>query len=377
MRTAENVDADVLAALYSSLLEETGWETFLESLSALLPGGKATLFYHNNRYATGAFVLTAGFDRALLSAYNQHFSTRNPWMPFAVTRPIGRGVCSQQMLPQDDLQKTEFYADFLRPNKLVSAVGVTICREVGTHFMLSILHEKCEQERAKEVAALLGRLTPHVQRVFGYYRRRVSEDLAQSASRLLSNQSGVGILQIDPNLKIIGSNSVADRLLAIGQGIRIDPTGALRTSSEPLNTALSQILAGRGPLESQLASSSSFKIVGEFGRFALLLTLIPVNTASKAAHYFAGAHALVVVDDLSSPMAIPASVLREYLGITIAEAELVSGLAVGCSVHDLAKMRSVAIGTIRSQLHSIYMKLGLGGQMELLQLAVRLQRLGN
>jgi DNA-binding CsgD family transcriptional regulator len=375
MRTAENVDADVLAALYSSLLEETSWETFLECLSALLPGGRATLFYHNHRSATGAFVLTAGFDSSLLSAYNQHFSTRNPWMPLAVTRPIGRGVCSQQMLRQNDLQKTEFYADFLRPNELVSAVGVTICRQVNTHFMLSVLHEKCEQEKAKEVADLLGRLTPHVQRVFGYYRRRVSEDLAQSASRLLSDKFGVGILQIDPDLKIIGSNAIADRLLAFGRGIRVDRTGAFRTASETVNTALNQILSGHGPLEGQLPSSSSFKIVDDYGRRSLLLTLIPVNTSSKAAHYFAGPHALVVIDDLNSPVTIPASVLREYLGVTLAEAELVSGLAAGCSVHDLANMRSVTIGTIRSQLHSIYMKVGVGGQMELLQLAVRLPRL--
>src|SRR5258706_2905812 len=160
-RDARELEGALISDIYAALLGQGDWQSFLDRLTSVLPNGKATLFYHDFAARSGALSINAQVDPDSIAAYNQHYAARNPWMPKVMTRPPGLGVRAEAMLPREDLLRTEFYADFMRPQGLCSGVGVTIFRDQGCNFMLSLLSGPAEDAEAAAAAALLGRLAPH------------------------------------------------------------------------------------------------------------------------------------------------------------------------------------------------------------------------
>ncbi len=126
-------DAGVfISEIYAALLGTGSWQSFLDRLSGILPNGKASLFYHDIAGNAGAFSLSSQFEQDKIVSYNQHYSSINPYVPKLVTREIGCGTRTEQLLPTEKLVRTEFYADFWRPQGLRSGVGVTLFRSYGS-----------------------------------------------------------------------------------------------------------------------------------------------------------------------------------------------------------------------------------------------------
>ncbi len=115
--------------IYGALFGETSWQAFLDALTATMPDAKSTLFFHDAVARTGGLSLSSGLAGKETEAYNRYYAAINPWMPRAAARPIGLGVIADQMLPRDQLLKTEFYSDYLRWIGCESSIGVTIMRE--------------------------------------------------------------------------------------------------------------------------------------------------------------------------------------------------------------------------------------------------------
>ncbi|MGN6143251.1 MAG: helix-turn-helix transcriptional regulator, partial [Mesorhizobium sp.] len=132
-------DEQFIDLIYATLAGEASWSELLDRLNATLPGGKSILFYHDASLQTGAWQLSSGLDEAALARYSTHYSKINPWMPKASVRKVGLGVIADEMLPTEDLTRTEFYNDFLLQQNCHSAVGITILREAGRSFLLSTL----------------------------------------------------------------------------------------------------------------------------------------------------------------------------------------------------------------------------------------------
>ena len=97
--------------------------------------------------------MTAGFDPEDVARYDGYYASINPWMPKAAVRPIGLGVVADQMLARPALLRSEFHAGFLRPLGCESGVGLTVEREEGRLFLLSILTSEPDPAPAVSAAA--------------------------------------------------------------------------------------------------------------------------------------------------------------------------------------------------------------------------------
>jgi DNA-binding CsgD family transcriptional regulator len=71
--------------------------------------------------------------------------------------------------------------------------------------------------------------------------------------------------------------------------------------------------------------------------------------------------------DPERPSPIEDDKLAEVYQLTPAEAQVAISIANGLSVDEAAMMNNVAVSTIRSQLKSIYRKLGINRQTELVK----------
>ncbi len=359
------IDDEFIDLVYASLLGETSWQYFLDRLAGTLPDGKSTLFYHDQYKATGALSLTSGLTTKQVNQYDSHFCRINPWMPKASVRKIGIGVTAEQMLPYDRLIKTEFYTDFLVPAGSESAVGVTIVRNEGRSFLLSILTSERETQRTAEAAELLTRLAPHLHRVFKYYQNRSFNRFSKEARGLAFDAIDVGLIIVGDNSRIKSASETAQRILEEGTCVRTSALGKLHIASHDAESMLQKMLDRTAP-EPKFANY----IVED-----VKVTLIHVQK-DRFSFFFEGPTVVVILEPQRNVQrAFDLAEFREIHSLTAAEVRALNGLIGGRSVDEIAAEAGLSRETIRSQIKSLYAKTNAANQVDLIRMVAGLEGL--
>ena len=136
---ARGLGGAFITEIYAALLGNGSWQSFLDRLSGVLPNCKPHLIFQDINSQTGALALTSQFEQDKIASYNQYYYSKNPYVPKVFTMPIGHGGRSEEILSREELFRTEFYSDYLRPQGLRAGVGVTIFRSDGCNFMLTLM----------------------------------------------------------------------------------------------------------------------------------------------------------------------------------------------------------------------------------------------
>ncbi|WP_342239132.1 helix-turn-helix transcriptional regulator [Inquilinus sp. OTU3971] len=364
---AESDRAAVLIdRIYAALVGEIGWDLFLREVATCLPNGKAVLFFHDIDSGGGAFSLNTGFSADAVAAYGSHFSRVNPWMRAAAQRPVGLAVRAEEMLPRPDLLRTEFYADYLQPYGLGTAVGVTVYKEERCNFMLSVLGAEADDATVDSARALLGQLAPHLRRVFVYYRRSPQAGAVLQDGLSVLDLLGIGLILVAPDRRVRHCNQAAEVLIAAGGAVGQDGEGCLRFSSPEVTVALDRALGtirlglSRGLLDTQLLRRDG-------DRAPLRVRFVQLDPASVQV-FFAGAAAMVLIEDpaISSAAARIESARAAY-GLTAAELRVARRLIEGLTPTEIAAVDGVSPLTVRSQLKSIFAKTDTRRQAEVVR----------
>ena len=349
---------DLIGEIYAALLGNGSWQTFADSLAHVLPNGKTTLFYHDVAARTGAFSLTSQLDPASVEVYGRHYAARNPWMARAACRPLDLGVRAEQMLPRAELRRTEFYADFLRPLGLESAVGVTVFRDNGCNFMLSVVCGRAGDEEMAAAAALLGQLAPHLRQAFTYYRRAGRVTSGHVAMDAASEALGVGIVSVGSDRRVRWTNAAGREVLARGDPIGTDACGAIRVAPGAVREVIDQGIAAavRGA-----AGNTSVAVRSEDGLLTARVTCV-VPTLAPAERLFAGPSVVLLIETAAAGTLPAEETLRTTFALTPSEARFACALAAGASLAEAAARQGITRETARTHLKRIFAKMDVGHQ---------------
>ncbi|ATU90818.1 helix-turn-helix transcriptional regulator [Phyllobacterium zundukense] len=352
------VDNELVDLIYASFLEETSWQQFLDRLAMTMPEGRSTLFYHDAASGAGAFSLHSGLTDQQVNDYNNHYSRINPWMPKALKRKIGLGVTASQMLAHDELEKTEFYNDYLLPAGARSAVGVTILRDQDRSFFLSVLTCRKEHNQNLPAAQILTRLAPHLARVFEHYQTAsINKSVAQAGTRLL-DLFDLGIIVVGDGGIVKTVSARAQSMLDEGGDIRLSFCGKLQINSSAASRVLHSMLSGRD----QEPKFQAFLLDH------IRMTIINVQQ-DQLSSFFNGPTAVLLLEPRNNRYS-PADLhdFSDRYMLTAAETRALRGLFSGKSVDGIAADAGLSRETIRSQVKSLYAKANVRSHVELLRL---------
>jgi DNA-binding CsgD family transcriptional regulator len=366
-RDARQQAADLISQVYAALLGNDTWQSFLDNLSSALPNGKTTLFYHDLANRSGAFSLHSRFESKFIADYRDYYSARNPWMARAASRPLDLGVRAEFMLPRDRLVRTEFYADFLKPQGLASGVGVTIMRDRGCNFMLSTVFGEADDAVADAAAEVMGALAPHLRQAFAYYKKASASSIVGAASDAL----GVAIVVFGAGRRLHWANAAGQEVLALGDPIGIDTCGRIGARRGDVREALEAALelAIRG---GNLAKKTMVLPSGDGWSAPQKLTLV-VPTLTPFEKYFAGPCVVVLVEQPAGTQMPDEDRLRAAYALTPGEARLARILATGATLADAAAAQGITRETARSQLKRVFAKMDVHRQAELVARIHRLE----
>ncbi|TCL75670.1 helix-turn-helix transcriptional regulator [Rhizobium sp. BK251] len=351
--------------VYGALLGETTWQHFLDALNETMPEGRSTLFFHDSVAKAGAVCLTSGLTQKDSEDYNSHYSKINPWMPRAAVRPVGLGVVAEQMLDRKQLLKTEFYHGFVQGIGCESSVGVTIMREHGRSFNLSTLTASRDVELNRIGADRLTALAPHLKRAFEFVRRHqaLGHDRA-AAGQSLFDAVDVGLVYVTENQKVRSLNKVAERILAASGGITVNPSNRIVFESMPTNDLLAS-LTQRMPPEAAMPHSTVVK--GPCGTLKCTFVRLQSDFITE---FLDGPTVALIIEQLGTAAEhawIGDELVRRYR-LTSAEMRIASGIVAGMPLREVALASDVSYETARSQLKSVFSKLGVNSQVGLVRL---------
>ncbi|MBB3713009.1 DNA-binding CsgD family transcriptional regulator [Limimaricola variabilis] len=353
--------ADRLRSLvYGAVLGENDWQAFLTELTALLPEGRATLFFHDIDRQAGAFSLASNLTSEKTLAYNAHYAPKNPWMKGASKRPVGLVVPDQYMLSRAELEKTEFYCDWLHPQGLKGAIGVTLHREGGHNSLLSVI--SCEPDVHEHQDALrdLQHVVPDLQKVMDFYRRQ--------ASKPPVSEGGVGsdacLVTVGRNRIVRYMNSAAQRLLENSTELALSPTSRLRCIDNNLMEWIDFCLALWG--RSNFTFPTRSFLVGRPPAPPTRVTVICV-AYDMGEQFFRGPECHLIIEPSRTEVRSFAAISRFYQ-LTPMESKVCALLSAGAAPAEIAERLGVGIATIRSHLKSVYYKTGTTRQAEVVSL---------
>jgi DNA-binding CsgD family transcriptional regulator len=352
----EKTSLELIDLVYACLLGEADWQLFLDRLSGMLPGGKSVFLFHDSARNQGAFSLASGLGEKEFADYNMHYSHRNPWMKKAAVRPVGLGVVSEQMLERSALLRTEYYSDFLRRIDCEAAVGVTVARDGSRAFNLSTITHQADTEKNVPAARVLTNVAPHLQRAFRHYRAAAPTAASQQMTMLAA--AGIGLVTVGPNATMTSANPVAMELIHRGEICSTSPLGALSVRNAEADTVMRQMLSAGSPRHFTYHEST--------GNGRAKVTLVRLNR-DPVAEFFAGPTVAVLIDIVHMDVGDVAANFSSRYRLTPAEARLAQALDRGTSLKEAAVAFGISEGTARQQLKSIFRKVGVNRQSELIR----------
>lgn len=353
-----------LANLYDAALNAELWPTVLESAARVFGAARVSFVSLSPRPNGRSVFFTHNIDPDYVVAYDTYYHARDSWIigHADVFGGADGAFAGEMLVPFATLTKSEFYADFMRPQDLhhhLSAV-IGVDRANGLASASIGLHRgRTAQPFDRKARELAGMLVPHLRRSRLIADRLAGCETQRQADLSMLDAAPTPIFLVDRHAGIRRMTQAGDSLVRAGR--------ILSVRANRLTTVVS---------DSRLSSAiECVATAGAAGPFSLALDVYSATRTDRAHLLIARAGpdcpglVYVAVGPLAAGIAPSfGDRLRQLYGITAAEARLCRHLCQGHSVDAAADLLSIRRSTAVTQLKSVFNRTGVGRQADLVRL---------
>lgn len=366
----------LLDMLYDSALDPERWQAFLNALPAPFGGARGILHFYDVATATTPVFRHFGDDPGLNSSYAKHFHSINPYPPARLeTIPVGKVIYASDLLDPEIAERTEFYADFMRPQGITTDhLGVSLHNDGYGVTLLSIApHESVYRSNRETYRRQLALLVPHLMRAIEINRVTTAARTAQRALGTGLDALRLAAFLVDGTGRLLLANQKAEDLLRRDNVLCIDRSRRLRAANCADNAAfeVAMMHALRPPtaLATQPVRLTSSASGRAFVAWAVPMRSEQPNGPNHRSEFMLGlraeATALVLVVAAECALSIPPEAIQAAFKLSAAEARLVSALIAGRTLAEYARASGHSRNTVRNQLASALEKTDTRRQAEL------------
>lgn len=337
---------------------EPPWHDILRTARDLVGADSGTLIVFDAR--NKLLNLSAiGFSDACYADYQGHYHRCDILEQDSRQAPAGTWLDTAQMYSPDQLQRTEFYTDFMLKHRMAQILSLIV--ESNT-----VLHASIGFQRATVDPKASQRLQSGD---FAQYFRTLQSHLAQREKALAVGWQSIerAFSELDEAILLISKESMVNEMSALAVRYLDDAQGwtvrggKLRHTDHKVQRLFDANCAAavRDGKTRSLATASGW---GEF-------FWIDISPAPHALNLIGGRMLLIRMRKKSAFAMPDVAKLESVFAITHAEAAVLAGLAAGHSVEEVATLRQASVLTVRKQVASLLSKMECNRQAELVRLA--------
>jgi PAS domain-containing protein len=326
---------ELISSLYEAILDPERWQGFLTDLNSAL-GAQASVFQleQGGGRRQGHVVAGIGLDADAQQRYAAYYSSINVW----TTRGRhllreGAVLTGEQICPSPELERTEYYSDYLRPLNLHHAVASVPAANPRTTLLISSLRAKRAGPFERQELELLQQLTPHLRVAAAIHHRLAEAEFHRAVLADALDRMPIGVALLDADARVLFANRIAERLMRVHDGFGLKGGWSARSGQHRFEPLLAAITAAGGQRDGA-GSGGVVRISGHDGQNDLTFLVAPVSVEVGRLLTEQAAVALFVVDGAEAPT--DTRLLQTLYDLTPSEARFAAGLARGLTVDQLA-----------------------------------------
>ena len=350
----------LLQLLYSSLPGAEPWVEFLEALSEHLNARYATLILTPPYAKTPGVLLTPGVDAVGIANAITYFQMD----PFTGL-PEGKVVSIRDFVSERNLKESDFYKLYLSTAGTGDILGIDLRASSGFEMRLRICQAEGKKDFGDEEHATLQRLVPHLRAALAIFEKLETDKSEYSVYSGAVEQLSVGTVVLDHDGNILRCNNIAAAILAEKDGISLAGRRLALNSPDRESEFRHQLKAMRQQLgEGSAPPPYVMRLERPSGRRDLGLVVKPIAIPGFMQTGSSPAVAIFVTDP-DRQVRITSEAIADLFDLTRMEAEISACFSNGLSLSQTAKALGIAENTVRAHLRSVFTKIGVTRQSQL------------
>lgn len=359
----------LLEAVYQGPLETPPWKSFAEELRSVMHASFVTLILRPATIDRPSVLVLAGPKTVeAIDLYDSRFYQLDPFQNL----PRGKIVTADDLLGERSWLESVIYLDYLKPldiRHILACDLVPAQPDEDCRLRVTRTHDQpAFSEREKTLMALL---IPHVRQSVHLCSHMDNIKLERKLFAGTVDSMQVGTVTLDDKGTILSVNAEAQAILDEKDGIVL-VGGALKANYGNENTQLSKLiqnaLAGtRGGSKAVMAEAMSITRPSGRAKLGVLIRIIP---AEEHEDTWNRPKVVVFLRNAEQKASPSIEVMRRLFDLTHAEASLTVLLANGLTLDDASEQLNIRRNTARAHLRSIFSKMGVTRQTELVRLVL-------
>lgn len=357
-----------IADIYDAAIDPALWQAALASICSFVGGSSAALLWHDSATVSSQALHIFNDDPHYTKLYFEKYLPLNPMFPAATFMEEGLVHTSGDVLPQEELEKTRFYKEWIEPQGIVDAVAVNLEKGVMRSSMINIRMDATNGPADAECLRRMALLVPHLQRAVSIGRLFDQSQSVQSALTETLDHIEASVFLVEQRGRIVFLNAPARTLLKE------------ETLLREVNATLTAVLpeANRMLHEVFVAAENGDNSVGIRGVAVPLSTsphdrwsahVLPLTSGNRqrTANIYSATAAVFVRQSLVERPS-PLETLSKLHNLSASETRVVDAVMKSGSVKDMADVLGLSPATVKTHLQKIFQKTGVNRQSDLIKL---------
>lgn len=360
----------LLDLLYTAATDAAGWPHFLGALTGMFCAQWASLLETPTAVPPLPQALPAsriaehfGIPADARNLYDTFYAAKDPWFLAVQRRKLTEWIgLGSELCPPARFERTEFYNEFFRAGRYPAfyQLGVMLSLEGGPQAVLTILRDRRQKDFGKNELRRLQTLKPHLRRALEIRRKTTGlRQAAEGAGDLMASVD-LGLIGLDGACRVRFTNSLAEEVLRVGGKILSLRSGYLAAADAQESARLERLLRATvsGAWKTRSPGGS---LTIHSGDRSLHLSVLP---AAGLGHL----RAFVTFSDPNAPPRSRHERLAALFNLTPAEVRVAMLLLEGLDLRQISERTAASYETVRSQIKSVYRKLGVKRQSQMVRL---------
>lgn len=282
--------------------------------------------------------------------------------------PEGVVTLMSDVLSPEELRQTDYYKEYLSQYGVGYILGIDIgtVRGISGKFRLARLETR-EDFGPRERAICQG-LVPYLRLALNLFVQRIDIEAEKEALSMTVSGMSVGSIMVDPDAHVLEANSTALTILNQADGI-IMTAGKISLQSPSQSQQLHKLIRrnAEAAIDPSLGGLMRAMLINRpSGKESISLLVRPASSSTPR-QLTIRPTALIQLVDPEQPRVTVINALIELFGLTPAEAKVALSLSNGLSIKETASLSMTSAHTVRSQVRSIFSKMGINRQSQLIR----------
>lgn len=369
---------DLKAQIYSAAAGRTSWEEALASLCFALNAWAIQLLAIDKK--TGGILFShMGGGGSVIDhlAYIRTYNRTDPRTPILLGSSTTGWLHCHHYLSDEVVAQNSFYQDFLIPAGGRYVSGTKLVDDDLLTVLIGVHRGHGSEPLGEIEISFLEKLRIHLVEAMAIYRHLAVKHNESSIGYAILNGLHHPTILIDGGRSIRFENESAKKLLKSKQCITNSQGFLSCVNVNDNNNLVAELMD---------LMRSNIEITNPIRRYLRLHNASGNNTVGvclsvlrpkEVMGAFGGAQVvMVVIHDTVNTAKPDPFMLAEVFDLTPAEVQVATAISEGHSLEEIAKRRSVAIGTIREQLKSLFSKTQTNRQSDLVRRLIALSLVG-